>query len=170
MGIKALGYVIVETAQPERWDTFLTQLAGVMRAPDAADGALQFRIDDRPFRFRIEKSDREWFKAAGYEVADAAELDALAARVAAAGHKVERFPFWSRLEILRVGVIAGLAIVPVSVAAIDAPSPKAKPVPVTRDVKAEAGAGRLVSTRQIAFDVRALDMTAVGDREPETAR
>ena len=91
MGIKALGYVIVETAQPERWDTFLTQLAGVMRAPDAADGALQFRIDDRPFRFRIEKSDREWFKAAGYEVADAAELDALAARVAAAGHKVERF-------------------------------------------------------------------------------
>ena len=65
MGIKALGYVIVETAQPERWDTFLTQLAGVMRAPDAADGALQFRIDDRPFRFRIEKSDREWFKAAG---------------------------------------------------------------------------------------------------------
>lgn len=90
MGVKALGYVIVETAQPERWDTFLTQLAGVMRAPDAADGAMQFRIDERPFRFRIEKSNREWFKAAGYEVADAAELDALAARVAAAGRPVER--------------------------------------------------------------------------------
>ena len=91
MGVKALGYVIVETAQPERWDTFLTQLAGVMRAPDAADGAMQFRIDDRPFRFRIEPSDREWFKAAAYEVADAAELDALAARIAAAGRLVERF-------------------------------------------------------------------------------
>ena len=84
MGVKALGYVIVETAQPERWDTFLTQLAGVMRAPDAADGAMQFRIDERLFRFRIEQSDRDWFKAAAYEVADAAELDALAARIAAA--------------------------------------------------------------------------------------
>ena len=30
MGVKALGYVIVETAQPERWDAFLTELAGVM--------------------------------------------------------------------------------------------------------------------------------------------
>lgn len=89
MGVKALGYVIVESAQPERWDAFLTQLAGVMRAGDAADGAMQFRIDDRPFRFRIEKSGRDWFKAAGYEVADAAELDALAARVAAAGRPVE---------------------------------------------------------------------------------
>jgi hypothetical protein len=35
--------------------------------------------------------DRDWFKAAGYEVADAADLNALAARVAAAGYKVERF-------------------------------------------------------------------------------
>ena len=39
MGVKALGYVVVETAQPEKWEHFLTQVAGVMRAPDAADGA-----------------------------------------------------------------------------------------------------------------------------------
>lgn len=106
MGVKALGYVIVETAQPDRWSTFLTELAGVMRADDAADGAMQFRIDDRPFRFRIETSDREWFKAAAYEVADAAELDALAARIAAAGRPVERFT--AELATLR-GVEAGFA-------------------------------------------------------------
>jgi 3,4-dihydroxy-9,10-secoandrosta-1,3,5(10)-triene-9,17-dione 4,5-dioxygenase len=106
MGVKALGYVIVETAQPERWDTFLTQLAGVMRAPDAADGAMQFRIDERLFRFRIEQSDRDWFKAAAYEVADAAELDALAARIAAAGRPVERFT--AEVAALR-GVEAGFA-------------------------------------------------------------
>ena len=89
MGIKALGYVVIETAQPDRWDHFLTQVAGVMRAPDAADGAAQYRIDQRPFRFRIERSDREWFKAAGYEVADAATLDALADRVREVGGAVE---------------------------------------------------------------------------------
>ena len=89
MGVKALGYVVIETTQTEKWDEFLTQVAGVMRAPDAADGAALYRIDDRPFRFRLEPSTREWFKAAGYEVADRAALDALAARITAAGRPVE---------------------------------------------------------------------------------
>ena len=106
MGVKALGYVIVETAEPERWDTFLTQLAGVMRADDAPDGAMQFRIDERVFRFRIERSDREWFKAAGYALADSAELEALAARIAAAGRPVE--PFTAEAAALR-GVETGFA-------------------------------------------------------------
>lgn len=91
MAVKSLGYVVIETAQPQEWERFLTQVAGVMRAPDAPDGAALYRIDDRPFRFRIERSDREWFKAAGYEVADVAALDDLAARVAAAGRPIERF-------------------------------------------------------------------------------
>jgi len=89
MGIKALGYVIVETAQPERWDHFLTQVAGVMRAKDAADGAMQFRIDQRPFRMRIWHGTKDHFTAAGYEVTDAAALASLAEAVAAAGRPVE---------------------------------------------------------------------------------
>jgi 3,4-dihydroxy-9,10-secoandrosta-1,3,5(10)-triene-9,17-dione 4,5-dioxygenase len=89
MGVKALGYVVVETAQPEKWDEFLTQVAGVMRAADAGDGAAQYRIDQRPFRFRIVPSSRDWFAAAGYEVKDRAALDALAASIAAAGRAVE---------------------------------------------------------------------------------
>jgi len=83
------------------------------------------------------------------------------------GEQVERFPFWSRIEIVRIGVIAGLAIVPVSVAAIDAPVSSPKPASVQRNTVADTPAGRLVSTRQVPFDVRALDMAAVGDREPE---
>lgn len=89
MGVKALGYLVIETAQPDKWDECLTEVAGAMRAPDAGDGAAQYRIDDRPVRFRIERSDREWFKAAGYEVADAATLDALAERIRVAGRPVE---------------------------------------------------------------------------------
>lgn len=90
MGIKALGYVIIETTQAERWDHFLTQLAGVMRAPDAADGAMQFRIDARPFRLRITKGARDHFTAAAYEVSDAAALAALSAAIVAAGRPVEQ--------------------------------------------------------------------------------
>ena len=88
MGIKALGYVIIETAQLDKWNEFLTEVAGVMRAPEAADGAALYRIDDAPFRFRLEKSGREWFQAAGYEVADAAALDGLAEAIGAAGRSV----------------------------------------------------------------------------------
>jgi 3,4-dihydroxy-9,10-secoandrosta-1,3,5(10)-triene-9,17-dione 4,5-dioxygenase len=90
MGIKALGYVAVETAQPDQWDRFLTQLVGAMRAPDAADGAALYRLDQRVFRFRIARGGQERFAAAGYEVADAAALAALAAKVAAAGRPVEQ--------------------------------------------------------------------------------
>jgi 3,4-dihydroxy-9,10-secoandrosta-1,3,5(10)-triene-9,17-dione 4,5-dioxygenase len=88
MGIKALGYVVIQTAQPQRWDHFLTQLAGVMRAPDAADGAQLYRIDQRPFRFRIEPGAQDRFVAAAYEVDSAAALDALASAIAAAGQPV----------------------------------------------------------------------------------
>lgn len=89
MGIKALGYVVVQTAQPDQWDHFLTQVAGVMRAPDAADGARLYRIDERPFRFRIESGSGEKFVAAAYAVDGAAALDALAAAISASGRPVQ---------------------------------------------------------------------------------
>ncbi len=89
MGIKALGYVVIETAKPAEWDRFLTEFVGVMRAADAPDGAALYRVDDRVFRLRIQPGAREWFVAAGYEVADRAALDALAVAVAAAGRPVE---------------------------------------------------------------------------------
>jgi 3,4-dihydroxy-9,10-secoandrosta-1,3,5(10)-triene-9,17-dione 4,5-dioxygenase len=88
MGIKALGYVVVETARPAEWDRFLTEFVGAMRVADG-DGAALYRVDDRVFRLRIEPGEREWFVAAGYEVESRAALDALAARVAAAGRPVE---------------------------------------------------------------------------------
>lgn len=104
MGVKALGYVVVETAQPEKWDHFLTQVAGVMRAPDAADGAALYRIDQRPFRFRIERSTRDWFKAAGYEVSDGDALDALSAAIRNAYRPVDAF---SASDCASRGVAAG---------------------------------------------------------------
>jgi len=89
MGIKALGYVVIETTKASEWDHFLTEVAGVMRGPDAADGAAQYRIDQRRFRIRIETGERDWFAAAAYEVTDAAALAALGEAIAAAGRPVD---------------------------------------------------------------------------------
>ncbi len=87
MGVKEMGYVVIETAQPEAWDHFLTQTVGVMRGPDVA-GAAHYRIDDRPFRFRIEAGASERLIAAAYRVGDAGELSTLADGVAASGRPV----------------------------------------------------------------------------------
>ena len=87
MGVKELGYVVVETAQPETWDHFLTEVVGVMRGPDVA-GAAHYRIDDRVFRFRIQHGESERLLAAGYQVADATSWAQLAQAVEAAGRPV----------------------------------------------------------------------------------
>lgn len=88
MSVQALGYVVIETAQPKEWDHFLTQVAGVMRAADAADGAALYRIDDRPFRFRIQTGSSDRLLAAGYEVSNADEFAKLADAIAKSGRPV----------------------------------------------------------------------------------
>lgn len=87
--IKALGYLVIETARPEEWDDFLTQVVGVMDAGEAADGAALYRIDDRPFRFRIERGESERLKASAYEVADAAALEQVRDAARNAGRETE---------------------------------------------------------------------------------
>ena len=68
MAIKELGYVIIETALAAQWHDFLTNVAGVMAGEDKGDGARHYRIDDRPFRFRIEEAAEERLAAAAYEI------------------------------------------------------------------------------------------------------
>lgn len=88
MGIKALGYVVIETAKPDQWDRFFIDVVGVMRGQSAEPGVATYRIDDRPFRFRIQTGAQERLVAAAYEVEDAAQLTALKAQIAKAGRPV----------------------------------------------------------------------------------
>ena len=87
MGIKALGYVVIATAQMDKWDRFLTHVVGAMPAGASGDAAL-YRIDNRPFRFRIEPGVGEHLTAAAYEIEGEAEFAATRARIAAAGRPV----------------------------------------------------------------------------------
>ena len=89
MAIKALGYLVVTTTDPDEWDRFLTAMVGAMSAGETPGGARLYRIDDRPFRFWIERGGEDTLKAAAYELADAGALEALKARIAAAGRPVE---------------------------------------------------------------------------------
>lgn len=89
MGIKALGYLVVTTAKPAEWDSFLTEVVGVMRADGGPAGVALYRTDDRPFRLWIEQGSDERLAAAAYQVGDAAELASLRTRIAASGRPVE---------------------------------------------------------------------------------
>ena len=63
-----------------------------MQAVDRGAGVRAFRMDDRKQRLVIDRSLPEGQRYFGWEVADAAALDALAARLEAAGVAVQREP------------------------------------------------------------------------------
>lgn len=88
MAIKELGFVIVETQAPAQWHAFLEGVVGAMPVDGDSAAASHFRVDERPFRFRIVKADTERLAAAAYEIDTREELDALARRVADAGRPV----------------------------------------------------------------------------------
>lgn len=83
------------------------------------------------------------------------------------GEGDERFPFWSRAEILRLGAVAALVIVPVSVSAIDAPAAKRR-AEIRQEAVIAIDAGRLISTKHVEFDMTSVDTASFGD-EPEPA-
>lgn len=88
MAIEALGYVVIETMQAEQWDHFMTKVVGVMRADGPDDGSYHYRVDDRPFRFRIIPGASERLIAAAYRLDSRASLDQMAEKLVAAGHAV----------------------------------------------------------------------------------
>ena len=68
MTIKALGYLVIETKDLDKWDTFLCDVVGLMRADHSEEGATHYRVDDRIFRFRIQNGDHDRLLAAAYEL------------------------------------------------------------------------------------------------------
>lgn len=171
MGIKALSYVIIETVQPEKWDHFLTQIAGVMRARDAADGAALYRIDQRPFRFRIERSTRDWFKAAGYEVSDGSALETLAAAIRASGRPVDDF---SAQDCILRGVAAGFRTSDPAGNGLEffhgdsrADTPFISPIGVPNFVTGEMGMGHAVFSAPNFQEVLAFHRDVVGFHETD---
>jgi 2,3-dihydroxybiphenyl 1,2-dioxygenase len=88
-GPQALGYVGVRAKDLGDWASYGPNLLGLQRI-DKSHATLAFRMDDRKQRIIVDADGGEGLGFFGWEVADAAALDALAARLEAAGIKVAR--------------------------------------------------------------------------------
>src|ERR1700694_5089522 len=86
---QALGYVGVRAKDLDDWASYGTGLLGLQRI-DKSRSSLAFRMDDRKQRVIIDADGGEGIGFFGWEVADAAALDALAARLDRAEIKVAR--------------------------------------------------------------------------------
>ena len=91
MPIQALGYAGFGSSQLDDWRQFGTGLVG-LQAVERGNSQLSFRMDDRKQRIVIDRAMPEGTRFFGWEVADAADLDALAARLEKAGVHVSNEP------------------------------------------------------------------------------
>jgi 2,3-dihydroxybiphenyl 1,2-dioxygenase len=89
MGLQALGYVGIRSKSLEDWAAYGTRFLG-MQLVDQSRGTLALRMDDRKQRVIVHEDDAEGPSFYGWEVADAATLDALAAHLEKNGVKVAR--------------------------------------------------------------------------------
>src|SRR5665213_4462787 len=89
--IQALGYVGFGSADLDSWRQFGTGLVG-LQAVERSPSLLAFRMDDRKQRIVIDRAMPDGARFFGWEVADAAALQALAARLEAAGIEVAAEP------------------------------------------------------------------------------
>ena len=86
-GLQALGYVVAPAPNLEAWDKWAPRVFGLQLADQSATTRV-FRMDDHEYRLALDQMAQT--PTLGWEVADAAALDAMAARIEAAGVKVER--------------------------------------------------------------------------------
>jgi 2,3-dihydroxybiphenyl 1,2-dioxygenase len=91
MAIQALGYFGIGSSKLEDWASFATARLG-MQAVDRGGGTQVFRMDDRKQRLIIDGNASDGARTFGWEVPDAASLDALAARLDRAGVAVRKEP------------------------------------------------------------------------------
>ena len=88
LAVQSLGYVVIETTDLAKWDTFLQNIVGAMPGGKGADGAALYRLDDRAARFRIQLGANDKFAIAGWELSDASAFDAMVAALRNAGREV----------------------------------------------------------------------------------
>jgi 2,3-dihydroxybiphenyl 1,2-dioxygenase len=89
MQVEALGYVGARAKDLGDWASYGSGLLGLQRV-DKSRSTLAFRMDDRKQRIIVTADGGEGIDVFGWEAKDAAALDALAAKLEAAGVKVTR--------------------------------------------------------------------------------
>jgi 3,4-dihydroxy-9,10-secoandrosta-1,3,5(10)-triene-9,17-dione 4,5-dioxygenase len=90
MSVTSVGYLRLGIADPADWIEFGTSVLGLMEAPRQDDqGARFLRMDDHPFRFMIEPSEKEGLTATGIEYRNKNEWQATCDALLTAGFSIE---------------------------------------------------------------------------------
>ena len=85
MGIRSLGYLRIETTDIAAWREYGLKVLGMVEGSGPDPEALYLRMDEFPARLVLVPGERDQLSRAGWEVADAAELDEVRRRLDAAG-------------------------------------------------------------------------------------
>lgn len=90
MTVRALAYLGFETTELTAWQSYATEVLGLMKV-DADDvAAVKFRMDSRAWRIAVEQGTRDDIAYAGFEVADADGFASVMKRVEGLGISVTR--------------------------------------------------------------------------------
>ena len=89
MTVQSLGYLGVRAKNLGDWGTYGSKMLGLQRI-DKSARTMAFRMDDRQQRIIVDADGGEGLSFFGWEVADAAALDAVAGRLEKAGVSVAR--------------------------------------------------------------------------------
>jgi 3,4-dihydroxy-9,10-secoandrosta-1,3,5(10)-triene-9,17-dione 4,5-dioxygenase len=91
MNVRSLGYVRIESTDPQKWLQYGTEVLGLMVAPGMpADGSVYLKMDQRPFRFAIVAGAEDRLSLCGWELHHQADFEAAKAELAAAGVAYEQ--------------------------------------------------------------------------------
>lgn len=137
-----LGYLRIETADPDALVPFFTDVIGLAPGEPTASGDLTWTNDDAAHRILVGAGDRNDLVALGFEAVDESAWDTTLARLAAAGH-----PASESGELARERRVARLAAVdapwgsPVEVVLGLERSPVAAPTPLMAGGFVTAGEG-----------------------------
>ncbi|MFK8051190.1 MAG: 2,3-dihydroxybiphenyl 1,2-dioxygenase, partial [Halioglobus sp.] len=90
MSVASIGYVRIESLDPDAWMNFGMGVLGLMEAPrEDPHNARFLRMDAHPFRFMIEAGSQDRLAACGLEFRTEALWQDCCDRLSAAGHSVE---------------------------------------------------------------------------------
>lgn len=79
--IRSLGYLRIEATSLDEWRSFGEDVLGMVSGKAPSDDTLYLRMDDFPARLIITAGEKNRLLASGWEVASAADLDAVAQAV-----------------------------------------------------------------------------------------
>lgn len=87
--VKSLGYLIIDATDLDAWEKFGADLCG-MQLTVRTDDRLEFRTDEKEYRFIINKAEADGARIIGWEVGGPKDLDEIVGRLESAGYDVKR--------------------------------------------------------------------------------